>query len=685
MIIILVFSVLFMGCPDGDDPPPEEPTIEDFKLQGTWIKNDDRLIIEFTDTQLIVTNKANLSDKAKYFYTTTGEKITIKMTENATKIEGDTTYIVSETTLNIGNDVKKLLQGLYTRDKTGSEGEGGEVIPGNKVGLPYAGADPDKETYDTRENVTVSLFTLTNGAKIYYTKDGNPPTKTTDNEYTAPFTITLPEAGTITIKAIAAKASMTDSDMMMETYTFAAPPITVAPPAADPNGGSYTVGQTVPVTLNTTTTGATIYYTLDNSTPTVINGTPCVPGNTITISSATVATIKLKAIAAKDGSFSTATTADYVFSVPPAASVATPTATPNGGSYTTSKTVSVTLATTTAGADIYYTVDGTTPTASSSSYTAPFNVTSATSKTITLKAIAIKDGTSSNVLSTAFVFTLSKLVTSSANSGTGSLRALITSANDGDIIEIGTGVTTIELNSEIAIGKKITIEGNGVILTPSATFPDKNNSLLSVNPGSALDVTIRRVHFKSGKDSGSGDAGRGSGIYNRGKLTVESCIFTINTAVYGGAINNQENSTTVKGCTFYTNTASNSGGAIYNNSGTLTLTGNLFFGNVAPANKGPAVYRAGGTVTSGGYNVSDTALVEVASGSWTGQSTDKTFSGLGITLSGPTPFVDPAVDNFAPKEIPALKIMPSTAILNFPTTDFKGNPRNWPGMPGAVN
>lgn len=67
--------------------------------------------------------------------------------------------------------------------------------------------------------------------------------------------------------------------------------------------------------------------------------------------------------------------------------VAAPTATPAPGSYT--GTQSVTLATETEGADIYYTTDGTTPTiAGGTKYSAAISVTA----TQTIKAIAVKSG-----------------------------------------------------------------------------------------------------------------------------------------------------------------------------------------------------------------------------------------------------------------------------------------------------
>jgi hypothetical protein len=77
--------------------------------------------------------------------------------------------------------------------------------------------------------------------------------------------------------------------------------------------------------------------------------------------------------------------------------VATPTATPAAGTYTGSQ--SVTLATTTTGADIYYTTNGNTPTTESTKYSGAITV----SATATIKAIAVKDGMyDSEVLTAAY-------------------------------------------------------------------------------------------------------------------------------------------------------------------------------------------------------------------------------------------------------------------------------------------
>ena len=83
---------------------------------------------------------------------------------------------------------------------------------------------------------------------------------------------------------------------------------------------------------------------------------------------------------------------------------------------------------------------------------------------------------------------------------------------------------------------------------------------------------------------------------------------------FGGAICNN-GTMTVKGCTFYNNSAENGdmdsgyGGAIYNDGGDLYLTGSLFFKNIAYSYgdiSTPVVginYSA--NVESSGYNVVD--------------------------------------------------------------------------------
>src|SRR5205085_2827009 len=108
--------------------------------------------------------------------------------------------------------------------------------------------------------------------------------------------------------------------------------------------------------------------------------------------------LTIKAIATASGmSDSEVATAAYAIVVP----TATPTFTPAAGTYVTS--VAVTLSDATSGASIFYTTDGSTPTAASTRYTAPIVVT----QTTTLKAMATASGMAdSGVASAAYTIIL---------------------------------------------------------------------------------------------------------------------------------------------------------------------------------------------------------------------------------------------------------------------------------------
>jgi AraC-like DNA-binding protein len=94
------------------------------------------------------------------------------------------------------------------------------------------------------------------GSTIRYTTNGTTP-DSNSNIYSGAITV----SGTQTIKAIAQKSGYTDSSVSSGVYTFV-----VANPTFDPVDGSEVVLNDV-VTISTITTGATIRYTTDGTTP----------------------------------------------------------------------------------------------------------------------------------------------------------------------------------------------------------------------------------------------------------------------------------------------------------------------------------------------------------------------------------------------------------------------------------
>ena len=210
---------------------------------------------------------------------------------------------------------------------------------------------PPAGAYTSAQTVTISDATA--GATIYYTTNGSTPT-TSSAVYSGPITVNATE----TLEAIAGAPGDTNSapGRFGCPYTISSAPPTISTPTFTPPAGAYTSAQSV--TISDATSGATIYYTTDGSTPTTSSP---VYASAITVSS----TETLEAIAVKSGNTNSAVaSAAYTITPqsPPPTTVSTPTFTPPAGTYTSAQTVTISDAT--SGATIYYTTDGSAPTTS---------------------------------------------------------------------------------------------------------------------------------------------------------------------------------------------------------------------------------------------------------------------------------------------------------------------------------
>jgi hypothetical protein len=338
---------------------------------------------------------------------------------------------------------------------------------------------PGGGTYSAAQSVTIT--TSTSGASIRYTTDGSTPSETHGTVYASAVSI----SATTTLQAIAYKSGMADSSVTSATYTIST--AQVAAPTFSPAGGTYSTAQSV--TITSATTGATIRYTVDGTTPSQTNGT--VYSSPVAIA----ATTTLKAIAYKAGmTDSTVTSATYTIS---ASQVAAPTFSPGGGTYSTAQ--SVTITSTTSGATIRYTVNGTIPSQTNGTvYSSPVAIAATT----TLKAIAYKTGmTDSGVTSATYTI----------SAGTpGSQDITITVSSDDAKERTDTTSGTMNLTSSLPFGNA------GSSYTVGVRFP-------GVNIPAGKTITLAYIQFQA-----HAAASTATSLTIRGQKSTNAATFSTN-------------------------------------------------------------------------------------------------------------------------------------------------------------
>jgi len=323
-----------------------------------------------TYTSAVTVTISTTTSGADIYYTTDGSA----PTTSATKYTGS--FAISQSTM-----VKAI--GVKAGMTSSAAASAAYTITSNsKVAAPTFSPDPGT-TYTSA--VTVTISTATGGADVYYTTDGSTPT-TSATKYTGSFAISQ----SATIKAIGVKAGMTSSDVASAAYT-----ISLSDPTLDHGVDVSGVTATVWYKPSSGMSWVDIHYNVNSGAQqnvrTTYNAAQARYEQSMTVAAGNVINYSFTHF-----NGSAADTPWYSYTVASQASAAPPSFSPDPGTVYNSA-VTVTISTTTSGADIYYTTDGSAPTTSSTKYTGSFVISQST----TVKAIAVKAGMDSSAVASA--------------------------------------------------------------------------------------------------------------------------------------------------------------------------------------------------------------------------------------------------------------------------------------------
>ena len=292
-------------------------------------------------------------------------------------------------------------------------------------------------------------------------------------------------------------------------------------------------------------------------------------------------------------------------------------------------------------------------------------------------------------------------VTNLNDSGTGSLRAAITSAN-----AIPASPTNINFSVSGAIvlasalpaiantsPDGLTIDGSGLGAGGGGITGVASYLIFAVNSGATLNLRNLTVANGASDDGGilnlgtltvtnctvSGNIGvYGGGISNAGTLTVTNSTFVSNTADYAGSIFNEGVMLSVTNSTFWENSTDGTGiGGILDVSANATLKGTILANNSGGNCSNPSVpYEP----ADAGYNISDDTSCEFASATSVNGSTSLNLGSFGEN-GGPTDTLALGAGSQASDFIPIAACTDLSSPPQTVTTDQRGFPRPDSGNP----
>jgi hypothetical protein len=359
----------------------------------------------------------------------------------------------------------------------------------NSTGLYTNGASPTSPSVTLGGNVNLHSGDV---LQVHITYDGTTLTMTiTDTVTNATFTTSWPinipatvGGSTALVGFTAGTGLQTITQIVAWTYSVnSSTQQPAATPVISPPTGTFTSPQSV--TITDATSGSSIFYTLDGSQPTT-SSTPYT--GPFTVSSTT--TVKAIATAPNFLQSSTATSVITISQSP----AATPLISPSTGTYTGPQTVTITDAT--SGSSIFYTLDGSQPTTSSTQYTGSFTVSSST----TVKAIAtapnfLQSSTATSVITISQAQTSTPLISPVTGTYTSPQMVNITDATSGSSIFYttdGSQPTTSSTAYTAAFTVTTTTTVKAIATAPNFTTSNTATSVITIQSAAPT------INFASG-------------------------------------------------------------------------------------------------------------------------------------------------------------------------------------------